>query len=253
MENNENFVVETENVEQTTEQTTPKMFTQEEVNEIVGKSKARTRAKVEKEFEKKYAPLMDTLMAGTGKETVEEVNDTFREFYEKKGVKIPEKPQYSDRDIEVLAKAEAEDIIRYGFEEVVEEVDRLAQIGVENMTARDKAVFRTLAEYRQSAERGQELSKLGVKEDVYTSKEFNDFAKMFHSSTPISEIYNLYSMKNKPKKEVRTMGSMKNQDSSDNGVKEFYTRDEAMKFTQKDFDKNPALFKAVRESMYKWK
>ena len=48
MENNENFVEQTENVEQTTEQT-PKMFTQEEVNEIVGKSKARTRAKVEKE------------------------------------------------------------------------------------------------------------------------------------------------------------------------------------------------------------
>ena len=52
MENNENFVEQTENVEQTTEQTPVKMFTQEEVNEIVGKSKARTRAKLEKELSK---------------------------------------------------------------------------------------------------------------------------------------------------------------------------------------------------------
>jgi hypothetical protein len=49
------------------------------------------------------------------------------------------------------------------------------------------------------------------------------------------------------------MGSMKNSVSTDNGVKDFYSRDEALKFTQKDFDKNPALFDAVRKSMYKWK
>ena len=36
---------------------------------------------------------------------------------------------YKTKDIEVLAKAEAEDIIRGGYEEVVEEVDRLANIG----------------------------------------------------------------------------------------------------------------------------
>ena len=55
-----------------------------------------------------------------------------------------------------------------------------------------------------------------------------------------------------PKKEVRTAGSMKNATQTDSGVKDFYTRDEALQFTKKDFDKNPALFKAVEKSMLKW-
>lgn len=268
MENIENIenelvteeVVETpevaENVETTTEEI-PKTYTEAEFNakldEVMGKKIARTKAKLEKEYKKKYGGIEEVLKAGMGKDNMEEIEADLREFYGKKGVKFAEKPTYSERETEVLAKAEAEDIISYGFDEVVEEVDRLAQIGYENMTAKDKAIFRTLAEYRQAAERGRELSKMGVNEDVYTSKEFNDFASMFNSNTPITKVYELFDKQNKPKKEIRTMGSMKNSVSSDNGVKDFYTRDEALKFTQKDFDKNPALFEAVRKSMYKWK
>jgi hypothetical protein len=33
------------------------------------------------------------------------------------------------------------------------------------------------------------------------------------------------------------MGSMKNTDSGDSGVKDFYTPEEARKFTKKDFDR----------------
>lgn len=253
IENNENLVTEqvTENVEQTTEQT-PKLFTQDEVNEIVGKSKARTRAKLEREYQRKYDKLETVLKAGTGKQSVDEITDTLEQFYTGKGIKIPEKPTYSARDIEVLARAEADEIIRSGYDDVVEEVDRLTEIGAANMTAREKAVFKALAEHRQSAERGRELSKLGVKEDVYGSKEFTDFASMFNANTPIKDIYDIYS-KTLPKKEIKTMGSMKNIESGDSGVKDFYTPEEARRFTKKDYDKNPALFKAVENSMLKWK
>ena len=251
MENNENFVEQTENVEITTEQT-PKMFTQDEVNEIVGKAKARTRAKVEKENQRKYGRLEEVLKAGTGKESVEEMADTFEQFYEGKGIKIKKTPGYSDKDIEVLASAEADEIIRSGYEDVVEEVDRLTALGVANMTAREKATFKKLAEYRQDAERGMELSGLGVTAEVYSSKEFKDFASNFKSSTPIKDIYDIYT-KTQPKKEIRTMGSMKNNPVADTGVKEFYSVEEARKFTKADFDKNPALFEAVQRSMHKWK
>lgn len=252
METNETFVPEqvTENVEQTTEQP-PKMFTQEEVNEIVGKAKARTRAKVEKESQRKYGRLEEVLKAGTGKESVEEVTDTFEQFYQKKGIQFPTKPAYSDSDIEVLARADAEDIIRSGYEEVVEEVDRLAGIGVANMSAREKALFKTLAEHRQSAERGRELTKIGVKEEVYESKEFKDFAGKFAPTTPIRDIYDIY-QKTQPKKEIQPMGSMKSNGSAEGGVKDFYSFEEAKKFTKKDFDKNPALYAAVQRSMTKW-
>jgi hypothetical protein len=261
MLDNENLVLDdTENVETvTTEETTGeeqvevpvKTYTQEEVDEIVGKRLARNTAKIRKEYTKKYGDLENVLKAGTGKDNVVELTDTFREFYTQKGIHIPSEPTYSGRDIEVLAKAEADDIINAGFEEVVEEVDRLAELGIENMSAREKQVFKTLAEYRQNAERSNELSKLGVTEDVYNSKEFKDFASKFGTNTTITEIYEIYN-KMQPKKEVRTMGSLKNNTTNDTGVKDFYTRDEALKFTKKDFDNNPELFKAVEKSMLKW-
>lgn len=257
MNENENLVLnDTENVETvTTEENTGevqvKTYTQEEVDDIVGKRLARNTAKIRKEYSKKYGDLENVLKAGTGKDNVVELTDTFREFYTQKGIHIPSEPTYSGRDIEVLAKAEANDIINAGFEEVVEEVDRLAELGIENMSAREKQVFKELAEYRQRTERTNELSKIGVTEDVYNSKEFTDFASKFGSNTTITEIYEIYN-KMQPKKEVRTMGSLKNTTQQDTGVKDFYTRDEALKFTKKDFDNNPELFKAVEKSMLKW-
>ena len=251
MNENETLVTEqvTENVEQTTEQP-PKTYTQEEVDAIVGKRIARKEAKIRKEYDRKYGDLEEVLKAGTGKQSVEEVTDTFKQFYEKKGITI-KKPSYSDKDIEVLAKAEADDIIRGGYEEVVEEVDRLTKLGLENMTAREKAVFKTLAEHRNRTETSKQLAELGVTEDVYDSKEFKDFAGKFNPSTPIRDIYDIYA-KTQPKKEFKTMGSMTNKTSDDGTVKDFYTREEALRFTKKDFDKNPALFKAVEQSMLKW-
>ena len=257
MYENENLVTEqvTENVEQTTEET-PKVYTEAEFNakldEVLGKKIARSKAKIRKEYESKYGDLETVLKAGMGKEDVGEITNDLREFYTaKKGIKIPEKPVYSDDDIVTLAKAEAEEIIRYGYDEVVEETDRLAKIGVANMSAREKAVFKALAEHRQDAERGKELSKIGVTEDVYNSAEFRAFASKFNSTTPIRDIYDIYA-KTQPKKEIKTMGSMKNSTTDEGTIKDFYTYDEAMQFTKKDFDKNPALYKAVQESMLKW-
>ncbi len=253
MEENKNLVEQTENTEQTVEETQQeRTYTQSEVNEIVGKVKARTRAKVQKENDRIYGDLVETLKAGTGKEDVGEITDTFRQFYTSKGIEMAQKPNYSAKDIEVLARAEAADIINGGFEEVVEEVDRLTEIGAANMTAREKALFKVLAEHRQNAERSRELSKIGVTEELYNSAEFKEFAGKFNPNTPIKDVYDIYN-KTIPKKEFKTMGSMKNSTSDNNGVKDFYTRDEALQFTKKDFDKNPALFAAVQKSMYKWK
>ena len=254
MENNENFVAEvTENVEQTTEQVAeqPKMFTQDELNQAVSKGKARERAKLQKQYEKKYGDLENVLKAGTGKESVEEITDTFAKFYESKGININKEPEYTDKDIEILARAEAHSIIDLGYEDVVDEVDRLTELGIENMTAREKAYFKVLAEHRQDTERHNELAKIGVTDEVYNSQEFKDFAGKFNPTTPIAEIFDIYS-KQQPKKEIKPMGSMKNTASGDSGVKDFYTYEEAKKFTKEDFDKNPALYKAVTNSMTQW-
>ena len=243
----------TENVEQTTEETpVEKTYTQSEVDAIVGKAKARTKAKVEKQYEQEYGELRDVLRAGTGKESVKEMTDTFRNFYASKGVQMNQKPDYSAKDIEVLARAEAEEIINSGFDEVVEEADRLNALGAAKMTAREKEVFKVLTNHIKDTEYSRQLSRIGVSEDVYNSQEFRDFAGKFNPNTPIKDVYDIYA-KTQPKKEIKTMGSMKNSNSGDNGVKEFYTYEEAKKFSRKDLDKNPALFAAIERSMLKWK
>lgn len=256
MEENKNLAIGqvAENVETTTEQM-PKTYTEAEFNakldEVLGKKIARKEAKIRREYERKYGDLENVLRAGTGKESVEEMTDTFMQFYESKGISLPKKPLYSDEDIERLAKSEAADIISAGYEDVVEEVDRLAEVGFDNMTAREKAYFKVLADHRQKTERHNELQRIGVTDDVFESKEFQDFAKMFNATTPIADIYKVYE-KQLPKKQIKPMGSMKNSTSDDSTVKDFYTRDEALQFTKADFDKNPALFKAVQASMLKW-
>jgi hypothetical protein len=256
MNENENLVTEqvAENVENTTEQTA-KTYTEAEFNakldEVLGKKLARREAKIRKEYDRKYGGLEEVLRAGTGKESVEEITDTFTKFYEGKGVTLPKKPSYTDKDIEVLAKAEASEIINAGYEDVVEEVERLTELGADNMTAREKAYFKVLAEHRQKTERQNELAKLGVTEEVFNSREFQEFASDYKPNTPIEKIWNNF-QKTQPKKDIKPMGSMKNNAGNDSTVKDFYTRDEALKFTKADFDKNPALYQAVRDSMLKW-
>lgn len=258
----ENVEQQTEVVEEQVEQVadeSSKVYTEEDIRKLreeydrkLDKKISRNNAKVRKEYERKYGRLEEVLRAGTGVESVEDMTTQFTDFYTKKGIDIPKTPQYTQRDIEILASAEADEIIRMGFEDVVEEVDRLAELGANGMDEKEKVIFRKLAEYRQNNERANALSKLGVKKDVYESADFKDFAKQFNANTPIENIYNLY-QKTQPKQEFKTMGSMKSNTVKDSGVKEFYTVEEARRFTKKDYDNNPELYRAVQNSMLKWK
>ena len=115
------FEQEFENVAPTTEETevqveqiadeSAKVYTEEdflkfkeEHNRKLDKKVSRAEAKIRKEYERKYGDLENVLRAGSGKETVEELTETFTDFYTKNGVDIPQKPQYNARDIEVLAR-----------------------------------------------------------------------------------------------------------------------------------------------------
>ena len=263
MEDNKELVNETENVELPTEEVVvteevieqPKTYTEDELNarvdELLAKKIARKEARIRKEYDKKYGKLENVLRAGTGEDDLNTITDTLSNFYTKKGIKIPTEPTYSESDMKVLANAEAQSIIDSGFDEVVEEVDRLAELGVDNMTSREKLVFTKLAEYRKSEQDRKDLAKIGVSEAALEDKEFIEFASKLNPNMSTKEKYEMYTQY-KPKPKVETMGSMKNTTSNDTGVKDFYTRDEALKFTKKDFDKNPALFKAVENSMLKW-
>jgi hypothetical protein len=274
MEDNENVVLEsTENVEeQATEElvdgakvTTEaegadeKLYTQADidrlvnakVDELLPRKLERAKSKMQREYMEKYGRTETVLKAGLGVENIEQATDKLADFYKSKGISIPEQPTYSEADLSVLANAEANEIINLGYADLVEEVDRLANKGADNMTPRERLVFNKLAAERTRQESIKELAQIGVKPEALKDSEYIEFANNLHPDLSAKEKYELY-LKFKPKPKVEPIGTMKGATSKDNGVKDFYTYEESLKFTKADFDKNPELFKAVEKSMLKW-
>lgn len=224
---------------------------QEEFNQMI---KPRLDRK-DREFEKtlsKYRDTEEVLKSTLGAKDIDEANVKLRKAYEEQGVTLPDvyKPGLSSREIEILAREEAKDFIDEGYESMVNEANRLASIGYNNMNAREKVIFTTLGDEITKERDKKELLSLGAKEELLKDKNFIDFRKQFNSNVPIKNIYALYKGI-QPKPEVENPGSMKNPNDTKK-VKDFYTYEEASKFTKEDFDKNPELFKAVENSSYKW-
>jgi hypothetical protein len=256
MENIEELVEETENVEQTTEEIetteegTPEVeepkeetFTKSQVDEIVKKRLGRQESKLRKEYANKYGKLETVVNAGLGTHNTEEAVEKLTEFYSQKGINIPTEPIYSDRDVEVLADAEANEIISYGYDEIVSETDRLANLGA-NMSQRDRLVFTKLANARKQMEEEKELAAMGVTE---LDSEFKEFEKKLNPELSMKEKYDMY-LAQKPKKENKIIGSMKG--TPENRVKDYYSPEEIAKLTDEDLD-NPQIWEAVRKSMTK--
>lgn len=237
-------------VEEATVNTEPveKTYTKAELTEKIDNAVRRREAKLRREYEEKYNRVENVLNAGLGTSSLEEATNKLTDFYKQKGINIPSEPRYSQRDIEVLANAEAKDIISSGLEEVIEEVDRLADKGLENMTPREKIIFKNLAEHRQKQERINELASIGVKEDVLSSKDFQEYASQFKENVPISKVYELWN-KSQPKPEIEQIGSMKN--TAPSKVKDYYTPAEARRLSSKDLD-DPNVMAAVEKSMQIW-
>ncbi len=252
---NENLVTDvTENVDdlpteelvdgakEQTEEPVAETFTKEQVDEMIAKKLARKEAKIRKEYDKKYGRLENVLKAGTGEEDLEKMTDTFTDFYTKKGIQIPSTPKYSDREMQILADAEANDIISSGYDEIKEEVDRLADIGVDNMTPQDKLIFSKLAKERTRIESERELASIGV---TKLDDDFKEFANKLNPSLSIKEKYEMYTQMN-PKKKGEPIGSMKS--GQMNKTKDYYTEDEISRMTLDDLS-DPAVWEAVRKSM----
>lgn len=270
MEDNKELVENTENVEEltteenvegTTEPTeevvetpsetveTPaKTYTDADVDEIVKKKLHRQEQKLNREFNKqmsKYKRAEEVLNAGLGTSNIEEATNNLTNFYKEKGIKIPEyHEQRSEHEIEVLAKDEANSIIDAGYDDIVEEVEKLAEIGIDNMSKRDKIMFQILANERTKLENEKEIASLGVSKEELESSEFKAFSDKYPSLS-LKDKYELYSQI-KPKKQVNKMGSMKNGQASQ--VKDYYTEEEISRLTEDDLN-NPQVWEAVRKSM----
>lgn len=232
--------VDTESVEE-------KLYTKADLQTKIDNAVRRREAKLRREYDEKYGDLENVLKAGTGSEDIRDITDTFADFYTKKGINIPQRNNFNQFDMEAGAEKEAESIINSGLDEVIEEVDRLADKGLEGMNPREKIIFQHLAEYRQNKERESELISVGAK-DVLNDAEFTKFASQFNSDVSIKDVYNMWT-KTRPMPKVEQIGSMKN--TTSNEVKDYYTPEEARRLTDKDLD-NPEVMKAVERSMTVW-
>ena len=223
MLNNEELVTNvTENVEATTEETVveeptiEKVYTEDDFNnkldEVLAKKIARKEAKIRKEYEKKYGKLESVLRAGTGSEgDIEEMANTFDQFYTQnvKGYKSPTEPTYSNKDLEVLARVEADEMIEsYDFSELEEEANRLAEIGVDNMSTRERLVFTRIGDYLMQEQSRKELASIGVTDKDLKDDDYIEFKKNLNPSMSEKDKYEMYT-KYRPKPKVEPIGSMK--------------------------------------------
>lgn len=252
----------TENVEQTTEQNVAqeqeqkgKFYTDEELDKTLADRYARGYKKAEREAKKaerkKYGRLENILKSGLGVDNLDDAEKKLEEFYTEQGVKIPAYSDIDEDDIRTLANKDAEDVISDGENAVERELRRLSDKGTENMSKREKAMFQKLYGYHREQNDLKELARIGADEKVLKSDDYKNYIKKLNPELSPKEKYEMYE-KSLPKEEVETIGSMTST-PDDNVVKEYYTYEEASKFTKEDFDKNPELFKAVENSMRKWK
>lgn len=233
-----------------------KKYTDDDVNKIVSKKKELTRKQMEQDFtsrNQKTEELLAILRAGTGKETVDDLKEAFAEYYKNNGVAIDTQKanSYSKRDLDTLAKADAEDVISAGDDEVAEEINRLSNRGEDNLSEREKTTLELLTKHKALADKMKELKEIGISEEVYNGTDFQEFAAMFDSKTPLSKVYEIFA-NTKAENNVKPMGSVKST-AAPTTVKDYYTPEEAKRFTTADFDSTPGLFEAVEKSMQKWK
>ena len=231
--------VEEEKIEEPQE----RLYTKDEVDKIKVRTKRRIEDKVRREYEKKYGRAEMVLKAGLQKENFEDAVNELEDYYTQEGVRIPEY-KYSQRDTEILANHEADEIIESGYDDIVEEVDRLAKLGFENMSDGEKIIFNKLANERTKIEEEKDLASLGVSKDKLP-EDFKDFCNKLNPDMPIKDKYEFY-MQTRPKKEVRKLPSMESGAASK--VKDHYTKEEIALLTEQDLD-NPQIWAAVRKSM----
>ena len=229
--------------EEAKEEPQERLYTKDEVDSIKARTKRRIEDKVRREYEKKYGRAETVLKAGLQKDDFEEAVTELENYYTQEGVRIPEF-RYSQRDTEILANAEADEIIESGYDDIVEEVDRLANIGVEKMSDGEKIIFNKLAKERVRIEEEKDLSSIGISKESLP-EDFKEFCEKLNPDMPIKEKYEFY-IQTRPKKEVRKMGSMESGPTSK--VKDHYTEDEIARLTDEDLD-NPQIWDAVRKSM----
>ena len=228
---------------------------QEEFNTTMQKRLSRQKANLQREYDGKYSKVESLLSAGLKGKDLDENIKLLEEMYQEQGIDIPTQQQnhYSQREIEILANAEADSIIADGYDVIVDETKRLLDKGYENMTERDKIIFKKLGEAKKSTEDLKEIRKLGLQDNFVNDEDFKNFIKEYElpDSMPFSKKYELFAKSNlKNKEPVKNPGSMRNTDSK--VERDWFTSEEVDQLTKEQYN-DPNIMKKIERSFSHWK
>lgn len=225
--------------------------TEEQIEQRLIRDRISRERKQNKELAK-YRQLENVIKAGLGVDNLDEAISRTSEFYKEQGVTIPEfKDLYSERDEKILAKADAQEIIDLGKEEMEAEANRIASIPEAKRSLREKTIFNTLCKELISLRDVDELKSKGYKTDILQTKEFSDFRNQFNVNTPISKIVEMYNkMNGQVVEQPRSPGSAKST-TTVKQIKDYYSPEDFDKLTDEDL-RNPKIMEIVDKSRLQW-
>ncbi len=227
---------------------------QEELNETIIKPRLdRKDRELQKEMSK-FRRTRDLLNASFDSDDLDYINESMESYLKENGIDVPENRgnSLSEEEYEILGNAEANKIIDLGEDEIINELNRLKNYRYEDLSSKEKYVYKRLYEKLDENKKIAELEKEGIDLSILKDDNFNQFKKKFSKDTSFVEIAELYHKKydksdnTKPAK----IGSLKS--NTEKGVKEYYTDKEIDAMSLDDLDK-PGVWEAIRKSMTKSK
>ncbi len=225
-------------------------FSQEEVDRMLQARLSRQERKSQKEIDK-YKNIYETLSHVTGIKEVEDLKGFLQKFYKDQGLNFPSSQNsLTERDEIILGRAYAEEIIASGMEEMMEVLDELSK--KKELSVKEKTIKDIIGMRVAMNDGSKELSKLGVDISILEDEDFINFAKRCRTDMGLVDIYKFYKQVNKEEiAQVKPVGQLK--EKSLNNKKDFYSKEEASRFTDADYKKNPKLIDLVMDSMTKWR
>ena len=247
-ETSEEITQEVEETDNKPEETQPegKFYTDEEfnkaVNEIADRRVARKMRKINRELDK-YRDTENVLKSQLGGETIEEVNTKLRKLYTDEGVTLPEQYVSEDKEyLEYQATNDCEDIIKEGIKAAEDEANRLASIGYDNLSYKDKLIFTKLVDSIDKEKDIKTLKGLNIDPSILDDKDFIEYRSQFNRTVPVSKIYDMFSGTQETK--IKTPGDLSNTTKTAN---EYFTDAEIEALTDEDLD-NPEIWEKLRKT-----
>ena len=238
-----------EDIDKLVEERANKLFEEKVEDRLI-----RDRAKRDRDYQKKlskYMKLENIMKAGLGVDNLDDAINKSSEFYSEQGINIPEENFYSERDEQILAKADAKEIIDLGKDEMEAEANRIKSIPESKRTIREKIMFDTIHNELESIKATEELKSKGYDTSILDDKAFKDFRNQFNANTSISKIYDMYNKLNGNVVErPKSPGSAKST-TQVKQIKDYYSPEDFDKLTPEDLN-NPEIMKVVDKSRLQW-